>query len=121
MLTLLIICQLNGLYGTAVLLGPRASFVYMNCNPTDNVSFVPPFCNDQYVYSAVMNAYNALWDNIKVNEAQLQSEVWSWTYNDDGANNGTSRDGYTTVPLGALPPPPGVGGGTESNIRQLWS
>ena len=91
------------------------------CNPTDNSSFVPPYCDDQYVYNAVRSAYNTLWDNIEQNEAQLQSEVWSWTYTANATNNGTSKDGYTTVPLGALPPPPGVSGGTESNVRQLWS
>lgn len=91
------------------------------CNTTDNSSFVPPFCNDQYVYNTVKNAYNTLWDNIEQNEAQLQSEVWSWTYDASAGSNGTSRDGYTTVALGALPPPPGVSGGTESNVRQLWS
>lgn len=89
------------------------------CNASE--SFVPAYCGDESVYNATRNAYNALWDNIEQNEAQLQSEVWSWTYDSSAGSNGTSRDGYTTVPLGALPPPPGVSGGTESNVRQLWS
>lgn len=89
------------------------------CNASE--SFVPAYCKDETVYNATRNAYNALWDNIEQNEAQLQSEVWSWTYDSNAGSNGTSRDGYTTVPLGALPPPPGVSGGTESNVRQLWS
>lgn len=89
------------------------------CNASG--SFVPPYCSDESVYNTTRAAYNALWDNIEQNEAQLQSEVWSWTYDSSAGSNGTSRDGYTTVPLGALPPPPGVSGGTESNVRQLWS
>lgn len=89
------------------------------CN--DSESFVPAFCDDETVYNATRSAYNVLWDNTEQNEAQLQSEVWSWTYDSSSSINGTRGDGYTTVPLGALPPPPGVSGGTESNIRQLWS
>ena len=91
-----------------------------NCNNTAS-DFTPAYCNHQYVYNATKAAYNVLWDNIEQNEAQLQSEVWSWTYDGSSGSNGTSRDGFTTVPLGALPPPPGVSGGTESNVRQLWS
>ncbi|KAM0811648.1 putative Glycogen debranching enzyme [Seiridium cardinale] len=89
------------------------------CNATLN--YQPPYCTDEPVYSTVRQAYNVLWDNIEQNEAQLQSEVWSWVFDGDASNNGTSRDGFTTVPLGSLPPPPGVSGGTESNVRQLWS
>lgn len=79
---------------------------------TCNASFVPQWCQDPYVYNNTKTAYNLLWDNIDANRAQLQSEVWSWTY---------SNGNFTTVPLGSLPPPPGVSGGTESNVRQLWS
>ncbi|ETN36530.1 uncharacterized protein HMPREF1541_08808 [Cyphellophora europaea CBS 101466] len=88
------------------------------------------WCGDQQVYGNVRRAYNTLWDGIEANEAQLQSEVWSWTYSNAtaGAGNGTSgggsngtMGGYQVTPLGALPPPPGVSGGTESNVRQLWS
>ncbi|KAK5074014.1 hypothetical protein LTR64_006845 [Lithohypha guttulata] len=88
------------------------------CNSSS--SFTPAYCEDAYVYNATRAAYNVLWDNIEQNEAQLQSEVWSWTY--DGNNEASnSTDSFTTVPLGSLPPPPGVSGGTESNVRQLWS
>jgi len=94
---------------------------------------VPAFCSDKSVYGALKAAYNRLWDVIDANEAQLQSEVWSWTYsvsnatngtssgNSTAAGNGTAGTGYKFSPLGVLPPPPGVAGGTESNIRQLWS
>jgi hypothetical protein len=78
-----------------------------------NDSAAPAFCDDVSVFDNVKLAYNNLWDVIEDNEAQLQSEVWSWTYSEDG--------GYSVTPLGALPPPPGVSSGTESNVRQLWS
>lgn len=81
---------------------------------TPNTTQVPQWCDDETVEPNVRRAYNALWDSIEDNAAQLQSEVWSWTYNND-------TDAYTTTPLGALPPPPGVSSGTESNVRQLWS
>ncbi|RVX70180.1 hypothetical protein B0A52_05513 [Exophiala mesophila] len=89
------------------------------CNTTryvvpDNSTRVPAWCEDETVEPNVRRAYNALWDSIDANAAQLQSEVWSWTYDNDTAT-------YTTTPLGALPPPPGVSSGTESNVRQLWS
>ena len=89
------------------------------CNESSD--FTPPHCQDEYVYNTTRAAYNVLFDNLEQNEAQLQSEVWSWTYDSSGADNGTSVDGFSTVPLGSLPPPPGVSGGTESNVRQLWS
>lgn len=79
---------------------------------TCNSSFVPSWCNDTAVYNNTKTAYNVLWKNIDANSAQLESEVWSWTY---------SNGNYTTTPLGSLPPPPGVSGGTESDVRQLWS
>ncbi|KAK5095655.1 hypothetical protein LTS08_008049 [Lithohypha guttulata] len=88
------------------------------CNSSS--SFTPAYCEDAYVYNATRAAYNVLWDNIEQNEAQLQSEVWSWTY-DGNSEASNSTDNFTTVPLGSLPPPPGVSGGTESNVRQLWS
>ena len=81
-------------------------------------SAIPAFCNDQTVYTALTSAYNRLWDVIDANSERLQSEVWSWTYSD--GNNG-SGGGYKFSPLGVLPPPPGVSGGTESDVRQLWS
>jgi hypothetical protein len=72
----------------------------------------PAFCSDRTVYGNVKHAYNALWDNLERNEQYLSQEVWSWVYRDDD---------FQFTPLGSLPPPPGVSGGTESNIRQLWS
>ena len=88
------------------------------CNSTKyvapNTTQTPQWCDDETVEPNVRRAYNALWDSIEANAAQLQSEVWSWTFNND---TGT----FTTTPLGALPPPPGVSSGTESNVRQLWS
>ncbi|KAJ6441201.1 glycogen debranching enzyme [Purpureocillium lavendulum] len=98
---------------------------------TDDTGSAPAFCSDTGVYGALKAAYNRLWDVIDANADQLQSEVWSWTYSagnaTDGAaangtlSNGTAGTGYKFSPLGVLPPPPGVSGGTESNIRQLWS
>lgn len=72
----------------------------------------PAFCVDTTVYGNIKLAYNALWDNLERNEKYLAQEVWSWVY---------ENDDFQFRPLGSLPPPPGVGGGTESNIRQLWS
>jgi hypothetical protein len=72
----------------------------------------PAFCSDTTVHGHVKLAYNALWDNLERNEKYLAQEVWSWVY---------ENDDFQFRPLGSLPPPPGVGGGTESNIRQLWS
>lgn len=111
------------------------------CNSTGSGNFTPAYCNDDSVYNATLSAYNVLWDNIEQNQAQLESEVWSWSYSAPMSSNSTSNmtsstsvmgngtsmngfstvDGFTTVPLGSLPPPPGVSGSTESNIRQLWS
>lgn len=73
---------------------------------------MPAFCKDETVYGNVMQAYNALWDNLEQNGEYLAQEVWSWVYRDDG---------FHITPLGSLPPPPGVQGGTESNVIQLWS
>jgi hypothetical protein len=92
----------------------------------------PDWCGDDGVYDNVKKAYNNLWDGIDANTGQLQGEVWSWTFSNgtNGTSSGSSGSGngtldfggqYTVVPLGSLPPPPGVGGSTESNIRQLWS
>ncbi|OAA67752.1 hypothetical protein LEL_10375 [Akanthomyces lecanii RCEF 1005] len=75
------------------------------------------FCRDKYVYGALKAAYNRIWDVIEDNKDTLQSEVWSWTY----SRNATGRDGFKYSPLGVLPPPPGAGSGTESDVRQLWS
>jgi hypothetical protein len=72
----------------------------------------PDFCTDKPVHTNVLNAYNALWDVIEENSAQLSTEVWSWEY-----KNNT----FQVTPLGVLPSPPGVGAQTESDIRQLWS
>lgn len=83
-----------------------------------NATAMPQFCSNKGVYTALKSAYNTLWDIIDDNEEQLESEVWSWTYN--GGKNGTTQS-FEFSPLGVLPPPPGVGGGTESDVRQLWS
>ncbi|RFU81149.1 glycogen debranching enzyme [Trichoderma arundinaceum] len=83
-----------------------------------NATAIPQFCSNKGVYTALKSAYNKLWDIIDDNAEQLESEVWSWTYN--GGKNGTEAD-FKFSPLGVLPPPPGVGGGTESDVRQLWS
>ena len=72
----------------------------------------PAFCTQTAVHTNVLNAYNALWDVIEKNTAQLSTEVWSWVY-----RNGD----FHVTPLGVLPSPPGVGAQTESDIRQLWS
>jgi hypothetical protein len=74
-------------------------------------SSVPDFCHDDALHTKVKNAYNHLWDLIEANNAQLSSEVWSWTW---------TNNGFQVTPLGALPPPPG-NNPTESDIRQLWS
>lgn len=84
------------------------------CAPSpSSSSSAPDFCNDESVLLTVKRAYNALWDVIESNRQYLSSEVWSFTYSD--------TDGFVYTPLGNLPPPPGVGGSTESNVRQLWS
>lgn len=77
----------------------------------------PAFCSDKFVYGALKAAYNRIWDVIEDKKDTLQSEVWSWTY----SNNATAGDGFQYSPLGVLPPPPGAGSGTESDVRQLWS
>ncbi|KAI9151992.1 Long-chain-fatty-acid--CoA ligase FadD13 [Paramyrothecium foliicola] len=66
---------------------------------------VPDFCDDDRLYSKIIDAYNHLWDLINANSANLGSEVWSWKY-----ENGK----FVSIALGELTP-------TESNIRQLWS
>ncbi|KIW91128.1 uncharacterized protein Z519_08022 [Cladophialophora bantiana CBS 173.52] len=81
---------------------------------TNSTSAAPAWCSVSSVYNNVIRAYNVLWDSIEANSAQLQGEVWSWTFNN-------STGSFVTTPLGVLPPPPGVGAGTESDIRQLWS
>ncbi|KAK5125309.1 hypothetical protein LTR85_000418 [Meristemomyces frigidus] len=71
----------------------------------------PDFCSDSTVYTNVLAAYNHLWDVIEANAPNLSTEVWSWRY---------LNDEFSFVPLGSLPPPPGLSP-TESDIRQLWS
>ncbi|KAF2149042.1 carbohydrate-binding module family 52 protein [Myriangium duriaei CBS 260.36] len=75
-------------------------------------SSTPDFCSDSVVYGNVKSAYNKLWDSIDANRQYVTSEVWSWQW---------VGGKYEYATLGDLPPPPGVGGGTESDIRQLWS
>jgi hypothetical protein len=92
---------------------------------------VPDFCSDESVRTNVLNAYNALWDNIEANDAYINSEVWSWLYQDGdfvfeplGGFHLCIISRWRTMMvndfLGALPPPAGVNP-TESNVRQLWS
>lgn len=83
------------------------------CPSSESNKDAPEFCSDDGVHTAVKRAYNHLWDIIENNSERLQSEVWSWSYSKKG--------GYRFAPLGTLPPPPGLGSGTESNVRQLWS
>ncbi|GAM90077.1 hypothetical protein ANO11243_081170 [Dothideomycetidae sp. 11243] len=72
----------------------------------------PDFCSDSVVLGNVKAAYNKLWDGIEKNKQYVLSEVWSWSY---------ANGKYEFADLGTLPPPPGVGGSTESDVRQLWS
>ncbi|OGE46522.1 hypothetical protein PENARI_c210G09360 [Penicillium arizonense] len=78
----------------------------------DGSASAPAFCYDSSVYDNVKVAYNTLWDSIDTNSKEVAGEVWSWLY-----KNGQ----FQVMPLGVMPPPPGVGGQTESDIRQLWS
>ncbi|KAL4890382.1 hypothetical protein BDV59DRAFT_204345 [Aspergillus ambiguus] len=78
----------------------------------ESVMPLPNFCTDDSVFENVRGAYNALWDSIEKNKDMLSAEVWSWTY---------QNDSFQVRPLGVFPSPPGAGGQTESNIRQLWS
>ncbi|KKY21008.1 putative glycogen debranching enzyme [Phaeomoniella chlamydospora] len=80
-----------------------------------NGSEVPDFCKDNTVWLNVRDAYNRLWDVIEDNRSELSTEVWSWTW--EGGKDGN----YSFAALGTLPPPPGVGASTESDVRQLWS
>lgn len=82
--------------------------------PTKNLQQIPSFCGDKSVYNNVKAAYNKLWDVIEANAVELSTEVWSWTYD-------SKTNTYTTTDLAQVPPPPGVGAQTESDIRQLWS
>ncbi|KAF7131134.1 hypothetical protein CNMCM5793_004121 [Aspergillus hiratsukae] len=72
----------------------------------------PDFCADKAVYNNLRNAYNILWDGIEANQPLLSEEVWSFIY---------TGGQFTPAPLGNIPPPPGVGAQTESDIVQLWS
>ena len=80
--------------------------------PTKNTQKIPAFCGNKAVYNNVKTAYNTLWDLIEANANEESTEVWSWTYNDGK---------YQIADLSTVPPPPGVGAQTESDIRQLWS
>ena len=92
----------------------RCTHTTSNSTSTNTTASAPAWCSESSVYNNVLLAYNTLWDSIEDNSAQLQGEVWSWTYSKRTGN-------FTTTPLGVLPPPPGVSAGTESDIRQLWS
>jgi hypothetical protein len=69
-------------------------------NGSKSNSNTPDFCHDSVVYNNVRTAYNALWDSIEANQAQLSQEVWSWTYDD-------ADDTFVATPLGVMPPAPG--------------
>lgn len=73
------------------------------CDGAAGSATAPAFCSDASVYDNVKAAYNTLWNNIEKNSNQLSQEVWSWVY-----RNGD----FQVTPLGVLPPPPGVSGGT---------
>ena len=64
------------------------------CNATSQ----PDFCTDSSVFNNVKAAYNALWDVIESNSADLSTEVWSWTYNNT----------YEFAQLADLPAPGGA-------------
>ena len=80
-------------------------------NTTTSTSAVPDFCTDSVVYGNVKEAYNALWDVIEANSAELSTEVWSWGY--EGGE-------FVFQELATEVPPEGTTE-TESDIRQLWS
>ncbi|KAB8231699.1 uncharacterized protein BDW43DRAFT_301624 [Aspergillus alliaceus] len=85
-------------------------------NGSSGSALSPDFCRDAVVYNNVREAYRIFWDVLEENSSLLSMEVWSWIF---------KNDRFQATPLGTLPPPPGVSGGTasplESNIRQLWS
>ena len=80
-------------------------------NTTTSTSVVPDFCTDSVVYGNVKGAYNALWDVIEANSAELSTEVWSWGF--EGGE-------FVFQELATEVPPEGTTE-TESDIRQLWS
>lgn len=63
------------------------------------------WCRDAGLRAKVVSAYNALWDTIEQNQANLSSEVWSWTF--EGGK-------FEVTPFGELST-------TESDVVQLWS
>ena len=85
----------------------------INNNTTTNTSLdmIPDFCSDGVVYGNVKGAYNALWDVIEANSAELSTEVWSWRF--EGGE-------FVVQELATEVPPEGTSE-TESDIRQLWS
>ncbi|RFU24505.1 hypothetical protein B7463_g11833, partial [Scytalidium lignicola] len=109
----------NAYHGTVVWSWPQAMLArglelqLSRCNSSSSVTEAPAFCNDTSVYGNVKRAYNTLWDVIEANSAHLETEVWSWNY-----DNSTGKFGY--VDFGTLPPPAGQSP-TESDIVQLWS
>lgn len=105
----------NAYHGTVIwswplaMLGKGLELQLARCNATSP----PAFCSDTSVYGNVKKAYNTLWDVIEANSAHLETEVWSWNY-----DNSTGKFDY--VDFGTLLPPPGQSP-TESDIVQLWS
>ena len=83
-----------------------------NSNTTNtSLDMIPDFCSDGVVYGNVKGAYNALWDVIEANSAELSTEVWSWGF--EGGE-------FVVQELATEVPPEGTTE-TESDIRQLWS
>ncbi|KAH8808732.1 hypothetical protein F5884DRAFT_380529 [Xylogone sp. PMI_703] len=108
----------NAYHGTVIWSWPLAMLArglelqLSRCSSTGSSS-APAFCTDTSVYGNVKKAYNTVWDVIEANSAHLETEVWSWNY-----DNTTEK--FTYVDFGTLPPPAGQSP-TESDIVQLWS
>ena len=77
------------------------------CNGTSQ----PDFCTDSAVFGNVKNAYNALWDVIESNNADLSTEVWSWTY----------KNGYEFAQLADLPAPDDQSQTGRRSLPVFWS
>ena len=72
---------------------------------------VPAFCSDESVYGNLKEAYNHLWDLIEANEAYINNEVWSWTFQDGN---------FSFEALGALPPPAGLVSTLRGDVQKEY-
>ncbi|KAH7029256.1 uncharacterized protein B0I36DRAFT_411085 [Microdochium trichocladiopsis] len=72
------------------------------------------FCTNTQLRLRVEQAYSHLWDLIDANQARLDGEVWSWTYDQQAGG------GYQFAALGTLSGP-NWETAVESDIQQLWS